>query len=134
MFNNFPVDILAGVFNALLMFWMLYAGHLFKLTLLVSQGNCYILAMGASVLLFFNLARDLDSVIRERIPEFVAYSSMIVAVLTMLLTLALYVTMKKLFDRLFIQEEQKQTEKLSEYTMEISKSLELRRFIVRWSM
>ncbi len=126
VFNNFPVDILAGVFNALLMFWMLYAGHLFKLTLLVSQGNCYILAMGASVLIFFNLARDLDSFIRERLPELISYSSMIVAVLTMLLTLALYVAMKKLFDRLFIQEEQKQTEKLSEYTMEISKSLELK--------
>ena len=124
--KNFPLDIVAGVCNALLMFWMLYSGHLFKLTLLVSQGNCYILAMGLSVLIFFNLAQGLDGFIRSQVPALIDYSSMIVAVLTMLLTLVLYVTMKALFNRLFIQEEQKQTEKLSEYTMEVSKSLELK--------
>ena len=36
VFKNFPVDIVAGIFNAVLMFWMLYSGHVFKLTLLVS--------------------------------------------------------------------------------------------------
>lgn len=126
VFKGFPVDIVAGVCNALLMFWMLYSGHLFKLTLLVSQGNCYILAMGLSVVIFFNLAQGLDSFIRSQVPALIEYSSMIVAVLTMLLTLVLYVMMKVLFNRLFIQEEQKQTEKLSEYTMEVSKSLELK--------
>lgn len=124
--NGFPLDIVAGVFNAVLMFLMLYSGHVFKLTLLVSRGNCYVLAMGISVLVFFNIAQGLDTFIRRQIPMLLPYSVMIVAVLTMLFTLILYALMKALFDRLFIQEEQKKTEKLAEYTMMVSKSLELK--------
>lgn len=124
--NNFPLDIASGILNAVLMFWMLYSGHVFKLTLLVSKGNCYVLAMGVSVLVFFNLAQGLEVFIRTRAPFLAEHSVMIVAMLTMLLTLALYAMMKALFDRLFIQEEQKQNEKLSEYTMLVSKSLELK--------
>lgn len=124
--SGFPFDIAAGVFNAILMFWMLYSGHVFKLTLLVSRGNCYVLAMGISVLVFFNIAQGLDAFIRKQIPMLLPYSVMIVAVLTMLFTLILYALMKALFDRLFIQEEQKKTGKLAEYTMMVSKSLELK--------
>ncbi|MBQ5660686.1 MAG: diguanylate cyclase, partial [Lachnospiraceae bacterium] len=57
--NNIPLDITSGILNAVLMFWMLYSGHVFKLTLLVSRGNCYILAMGVSVLVFFNMAQGI---------------------------------------------------------------------------
>lgn len=124
IFKNFPVDIVSGIFNAVLMFWMLYSGHVFKLTLLVSQGNCYILAIGASVMVFFNLAQGLENQIQTYIPALAEYSSMIVAILTMVLTLVLYTLMRALFDRLFIQEEHRQNEKLSEYTMLVSKSLE----------
>ncbi|MBR0306304.1 MAG: diguanylate cyclase, partial [Lachnospiraceae bacterium] len=123
--NNIPLDITSGILNAVLMFWMLYSGHVFKLTLLVSRGNCYILAMGVSVLVFFNMAQGIDTFIRNQMPYLTEYSVMIVAVLTMLLTLTLYTMMKALFDRLFIQEEQKQNQKLSEYTMLVSKSLEM---------
>lgn len=126
VFNNFPLDIASGILNAVLMFWMLYSGHVFKLTLLVSRGNCYILAMGVSILVFFHLAQGSDVFIRRHMPYLAEHSVVIVAVLTMLLTLALYALMKALFDRLFIQEEQKQNEKLSEYTMLVSKSLELK--------
>jgi len=124
VFKNFPVDIVSGIFNAVLMFWMLYSGHVFKLTLLVSQGNCYILAIGASVLVFFNLAQVLENQIQMHVPALSPYSSMIVALMTMGLTLILYALMRALFDRLFIQEEHRQNEKLSEYTMLVSKSLE----------
>lgn len=126
VFNDFPLDIASGILNAVLMFWMLYSGHVFKLTLLVSRGNCYVLAMGVSILVFFNLAQGSDVFIRRQMPYLAEHSVMIVAVLTMLLTLALYALMKALFDRLFIQEEQKQNEKLAEYTMLVSKSLELK--------
>ncbi len=124
--NNFPLDIASGILNAVFMFLMLYSGRVFKLTLLVSKGNCYILAMGISVVAFFNMAQGLDNFIRRHMPYLVEYNVMIVAVLTMLSTMALYALMKALFNRLFIQEEQRQNEKLSEYTMAVSKSLELK--------
>ena len=66
--NNIPLDITSGILNAVFMFWMLYSGHVFKLTLLVSRGNCYILAMGVSVLVFFNMAQGIDNFIRYQMP------------------------------------------------------------------
>ncbi len=124
--KSFPLDIVAGIVNAILMIWMLYCGHVFKLTLLVSKGNCYLLALGLSILVFFNLSQSLDRFIRFHIPQFAEYSVMIVTLMTMFLTSMLYWMMKILFDRLVVREEQKQNERLTEYTMLLSKSLEVK--------
>ena len=125
VFKQFPVDILAGIFNALLIFYTLYAGHVFKLTLLVSKANCYIAAMLISVIVFFNLAKELNQFILDTTPFLAEYNVMIISVLIMLSSLAIYGMMELLFERLFIREEQMQTEKLAQYTTAVSKSLNL---------
>ena len=124
-FDGFPVDILAGVFNAVLMFYTLYSGHVFKLTLLVSRANCYALSMVVSVLVFFNLAQEINRFLQENVRALAQYHVIIAAVLIMLLALVIYSMMNLLFDRLFIKEERMQNERLSAFTMEISKSLNL---------
>lgn len=123
--RGFPIDIAAGICNAVLMFWMLYSGHVFKLTLLVSEANCYVMSMGVSVMVFYSLAKHLDDFIREKMPMLLPYSVVLVSILTMLLSLALYVVIRALFNRLFVREENKRTEKLAEFTAEVSKSLNL---------
>ena len=50
---------------------------------------------------------------------------MIVATMTMLVTLLIYMVAKGFFDRIFIKEEVSQTERLSEYTAIVSQSLRL---------
>ena len=52
---------------------------------------------------------------------------MIVATLTMIVTLVIYKLAKCFFDKLFIREEVSQTERLSEYTLLVSQSLRLNR-------
>ncbi|MGN0373168.1 MAG: HD domain-containing phosphohydrolase [Enterocloster sp.] len=125
VFNGFPVDILSGVVNALIMFYTLYSRHLFRMTLLVSRGNCYVIAMGISAVAFYNAAQTLEGVIRENVPVLSHFSVMIVATLTMLVTLMIYGITKEFFDRLFVKEEMSQTERFTEYTALVSQSLRL---------
>ena len=125
VFNGFPIDILAGVGNAVVMFYTLYTRRMFRLTMLMSQGNCIIIAMGISVVAFYNLAQSLDALIRVEIPMLASSSVMIVAVLTMLATMCIYLVTRGFFDRLFVREEVSQTERLGEYTTQVSRSLRL---------
>ena len=125
LFNGFPIDILSGVLNAGVMFYTLYSRHVFRMTLLVSRGNCYIIAMAVSALAFYNVAQTLDGIIRRDIPMLAPFSVMIVATMTMLVTLLIYMVAKGFFDRIFIKEEVSQTERLSEYTVIVSQSLRL---------
>ena len=125
VFNGFPIDILAGVFNAVVMFYTLYTRQMFKMTLLVSRGNCYIIAMGISVAAFYNLAQSMDALIRRETPMLASSSVMIVAIMTMLATLLIYAITRRFFDQLFVRDEISQTERLGEYTTEVSRSLRL---------
>lgn len=125
IFNGFPIDILAGVGNAIIMFYTLYTRQMFKMTLLVSRGNCYITAMGISVLAFYNLAQSLELLIRNEIPMLAPFSVMIVALLTMVITLIIYLLTSRFFDQLFVKNELSQTERISRYTSKVSQSLRL---------
>lgn len=125
VFDGFPIDILAGVVNAGVMFYTLYSRHVFRMTLLISRGNCYITAMAISALAFYNVAQTLEYIIRTTVPMLARFSVMIVATLTMIVTLMIYTVAKGFFDRVFIKEEVSQTERLSEYTSLVSQSLRL---------
>lgn len=125
VFDGFPIDILAGVVNAGVMFYTLYSRHVFRMTLLISRGNCYITAMAISALAFYNVAQTLEHIIRTTVPMLARFSVMIVATLTMIVTLLIYTVAKGFFDRVFIREEVSQTERLSEYTSLVSQSLRL---------
>lgn len=125
VFNGFPIDILAGVGNAVVMFYTLYTRRVFRLTMLVSRVNCYVIAMGISVVAFYNLAQSLDALIRVEIPMLASSSVMIVAVMTMLATMLIYFITRRFFDQLFVKEEISQTERLGEYTTQVSRSLRL---------
>lgn len=125
IFNNFPVDILAGVFNAVLMLYSLYSVRLFTLTSIGSRGSCYVLAIGVSVMAFYNLTQTMNEMIQRRIPAMESVSVMVVVVVTMVATWIIYLAMKTLFERIFIGEEASRTERLSEYTAAVSSSLRM---------
>ncbi|MFT4004769.1 MAG: diguanylate cyclase [Lacrimispora sp.] len=125
VFNGFPIDILSGAINAGVMFYTLYARHVFKMTLLFSRVNCYITAMAISALAFYNIAQTMERLIRTKVAMLASFSVMIVAIMTMMVTMLIYFVAKGFFDKLFIKEEVSQTERLSEYTSMISQSLRL---------
>ena len=125
VFNNFPLDILAGLFNAVIMFYSLYSLRLFTLTAIGSMAGCYVLAIGISVMAFYNLAQTMNDYIQRKIPFLDSVSVMVVVVITIAATWVIYLMMKMLFDRIFIGEEASRTEQLSQYTTAVSSSLRM---------
>ena len=122
-FRGFPTDILAGVFNAFFMFYALYRRNLFKLNLLVSRGSCYAIAAGLSFAIFFNLISPLEKFINSNSPIATDKTILIIAVFFTLSTSFIYYIMKHFIDMVFIKDEIKQAESLKEFSLNISKSL-----------
>lgn len=122
-FQGFPTDILSGVANALFMFYALYKRRLFKLTLLVSRGSSYAFAAIISLLLFSNSIRYLERFINNNLPEFKGYSVLIIAFSFTIATFLIYTVMKKFIDKVFTKDEIAQAESLKEFSMAVSKSL-----------
>lgn len=61
----FPIDIVAGVINAICMFYTLYKRRLFRLNLLVSRRSSYVIAGMLSIILFANLVGTFQNILFE---------------------------------------------------------------------
>lgn len=122
-FRGFPMDILAGVINAFFMFYALYRKNLFQLRLLVSKGSCYAISAGISFALFFNMINPLEQFISTKFLISQKNSILIIAVVFTLSTTFIYYVMKHLIDILFIRDDAIQAESLREFSLNISKTL-----------
>ncbi len=105
MFKGFPVDILTGIVNVFCLFYVLYARRMFKLTLLVSKGSCYVIAAICSLLVFSNVVFPLRRFVVEKFPGFANYDILIVSVVFLIATVCIYQALKHLLDKIFIREE-----------------------------
>lgn len=124
-FKGFPLDILCGVINAFLLFSALYRRRLFRLTLLVSKSSLYILAATLSLILFANGLGTLEHFIQDKFPIFSSYRTLIIAVIFTIATFGFYYIMKCFIDCVFIKEETLRSETLKEFSVAVSKSLEI---------
>nr|WP_122013510.1 HD domain-containing phosphohydrolase [Maliibacterium massiliense] len=122
-FQGFPTDILSGLLNAFCMFYALYRRRLFKLTLLVSRGSCYVLSAGLSVLIFSNLFAPMEHFITTHMTAFAQYNTLIVALVFALSIFLIYFILKKFIDSVFVREDIARAEKLKEFSLAASKSL-----------
>ncbi|NBK96934.1 MAG: diguanylate cyclase [Erysipelotrichia bacterium] len=125
VFNGFPIDIVAGVVNALLFFYALYRRRLFKLTLLVSRANCYIIAAIATVVIFSYMIIPIQRIIYQWTGLDSKYSVLIVSICFSIVTIVLYYLFKKFIDQIFIKDETKQAESLKEFSYNVSKTLKI---------
>lgn len=122
-FRGFPTDILAGVFNAFFLFYALYRRNLFQLKLLMSRGSCYAISAGLSFALFTNFIGPLEESMSRHFPVAKGKAVLIIAFLFTLSTSIIYYIMKRFFDMVFIRDEVTQAESLKEFSLNISKSL-----------
>lgn len=122
-FKGFPTDILSGVFNAFFMFYALYRRNLFQLKLLMSRGSCYAISATLSFALFLNFIGPLQDSINENFPKAGDKTVLIIAIMFTLSTSVIYYVMKRFFDMVFIRDEITQAESLKEFSLNISKSL-----------
>ena len=129
LFKGFPIDLMSGIINAFLMFYALYKKRLFKLTLLISRGNCYALAIVLAVVIFYNLVRPLEELLSGLFHLGDSQRVMAIAVLVMLVTMGMYAILKKFFDELFVKDELVQTENLRDFSAKVSKSLNIQEIL-----
>lgn len=125
VFKGFPIDVLSAFLMVIFMSYALYRRRLFKLTLLVSKGSCYIVVMAIAILLFSNVIVPLASVIRSILGRYADNYILITAVLFTLLTFLLYYGVKKFVDGVFIKDELVKSDALKEFSENVSRSLEI---------
>lgn len=124
-FKGIPVDILAGVVNVFCLFYVLYARRMFKLTLLVSKGSCYMIAAVCSLALFSNTAFPLYRFLRTNFQFEETTGILLISVIFLAATLLIYQLLKQLIDKVFIREEIARSETLKEFSTAVSKSLKI---------
>lgn len=125
VFEGFPIDIVAGIINAILFFYALYRRRLFKLTLLVSRGNCCMIAGLITLVIFSHLIKGIQKFIFQLTGLNPQYSVMIVSVCFTTVTMIVYFLFKKFIDQVFIKDEIKQAENLKLFSHNISKTLKV---------
>ncbi|MPM03806.1 hypothetical protein SDC9_50073 [bioreactor metagenome] len=122
--SGFPIDIVSSVVFVACLFYALYRRRLFKLTLLVSKGVCYLATAILSLAIFLNLVRPLRTFIESHIP-FVGDNDVIfIAILFSFITVMIYTAMKRFVDKVFIKEEIARAQVLHAFSASVAKSLE----------
>lgn len=124
-FQGIPLDILSGVINAFLMFYVLYRRRLFKLTLLVSRGNCYLISALITIVVFANMILPLESLLCSTFHIPVRYATLAVSLLITGVTALVYILLKKFIDEVFIKEEKKQADQVKNFSHIISRTLQI---------
>lgn len=129
VFRGVPMDMLAGIFYSFFIFYALYERRLFQLNLLVSRGSCYAIAAGLSFAIFFNLISPMEKFINNNFPIARNNIILIISIIFTLSTVFIYYIMKLFIDAVFIKDEIMHAENLKEFSLNISKSLNLKEIL-----
>ncbi len=124
-FRGIPLDIVSGVLNALCVLYGLYRRHLIRMTLLVSRGSCSILAGGMSMVLFAQFITPISNFISTKFPLPESAQTLLISGLFAICTFCLYRLLKLFLDHVFVRDEIAQAERIKEFSLAISRSLNL---------
>ena len=124
-FAGFPIDVVSGIFNAVCMFYALYKKRLFRLTLLVSRGTCYTVAAAIAAVIFSYSIKPMTHFLENQVGIISGNATLIIAIFFTLATFLVYTIMKKFIDKLFIKEEMLQADNLKDFSLAVSKSLQV---------
>ena len=123
-FAGLPLDVLSCLIFAYMLFYALYRKRLFKLTLLASPGNCYVVAVLITMLAFYNLIVPIRMQLEKLFGFGETFATLCVAMMIVAVIYILYMVMKKFLDNLFVKEEQIQAETIKEFSYAVSKTLD----------
>ncbi len=124
-FEGVPLDLFSGIVNAGCLFYGLYRRNLFRLTLLISRGSCYLLAGAMSLAIFTQLLGPLNLFLVERLPLLAQHNLLVISLLFTLATFALSNGLKYFLDHVFVRDEIAQAEQIREFSAAISRSLNI---------
>ncbi len=125
VFHGFPIDLVTGIVNALLLIYALLRKRLFQLKLLASESSCYGMGLILTFLLYYNLLPDITKQLSSRFPAAEEYTILVFAVLFLVTFWLLVSLWRKIVSNLFVKEEEQQTEKIRKYNNQVARSLHL---------
>lgn len=129
LFKGFPLDIISGVVNAVLIFYALYKKRLFHMTLLLSRGNCYLISLLLGAIIVSNFVQPLQNFLVTVAGMKYVHSVILVALVLILVTALLYLSIKSLFDALFIRNEQQQGAVVAQFSQKSSRLLSVKEIL-----
>jgi predicted signal transduction protein with EAL and GGDEF domain len=97
--------------------------------LLVSRGSCYAITVGLAFAIFTYLIAPLEQFIQSNFSISTENTVLVIASIFTLSTTFIYYVMKNFFDMVFIKDEVMQAENLKEFSLNISKSLNVKEIL-----
>ena len=125
-FKGFPTDILSGIINAFCLFYVIYKRHLFKLTLLISRANCYMLGAAAVLFFVYNSIRPLEKILDREFKLGISDIITAVSAGVLLMAVILYGILRFFINCIFEKEEIIQSEHLQKFSFAVSKTLKVK--------
>lgn len=127
-FEGFPIDVASSFIMVMCMFYALYKRRLFKLTMLGSKAGCYSVAGALSVLLFSNCIPYAQKYI-SRSEMLQNNDYLVIAILFLIFTTVLYKLLKKFIDVIFVKSETVKTDRIKDFSAQVSQSLNIREIL-----
>lgn len=118
-----PFDIISCILFAYIVFYAMYRKHLFRLTMLVSPANCYVIAVFIGVAVSYETIVPFQSLLRERLGLGEVATSLFATLLLLAFIYLLYRIMKQFLDAIFIKEEKGQAETIRHFSHTVSTTL-----------
>lgn len=122
-FSGFPIDIVSGLINAVLMLYALTRRRLFQMRRLASDGVCFGVGVVLTVVLFINLSPYLMSYIRMLLPAASEYHVLIFSFVFLISAWLVTVLWKCLMNNVFIKKEIQQSQELKDFSQSVSRTL-----------
>ncbi|MBQ8586046.1 MAG: diguanylate cyclase [Butyricicoccus sp.] len=120
IFVGLPVDMLSGAINALFLFYALYKKRLFRMTLLLSRSNYFIISMVLGAAIFSNFALSLQRFLMNEVGVEYTVSMIIIAVMLLVMIALLFFVITASLDAIFVRTEQQQTEMIARFGEDIT--------------
>ena len=122
-FSGFPIDIVSGLINAVLMLYALTRRRLFQMRRLASDGVCFGVGVVLTVVLFINLSPYLMNYIRMLLPAASEYHVLIFSFVFLISAWLVTVLWKCLMNNVFIKKEIQQSQELKDFSQSVSRTL-----------
>ena len=124
-FSGFPIDIVSGLINAILMLYALIRKRLFQMRRLASDWICFGVGIVLTLTLFYNLSPYLMSYIRILLPAAEEYHVLIFSSIFLISVWLVTVMWKCLMNNVFIKKEIQQSQELKDFSQAVSRTLRI---------
>lgn len=125
VFKGIPIDVLSGVICVFFMFYGLYRRRMFRLTLLISKGSCYLISALVTSLIFVNYIIPTQNYIKRIYPGSENLAVLLTALGFTTTVVIIYYLTKNMLDRIVTKDEILRSDAIKQFSVTASTSLRI---------